>query len=157
VSPLDAFQPLSLVSAARQLEVHPFELVRILVACEALPEDLTLRPDALPNVSRMAGLERWWDDGRLDQVDPLPRSVAVALCAKLSAHAAEAPTRFDNVFRGMSAAHQPVARRVVQRLTQAGLLRTTPTPTGMHLAIAEDQAPLVALIGQGEVPENLGI
>lgn len=153
---LELFQPLSLVGAARFLEVHPFELVRILVACDALPEDLTMTMDEVDAVRGLAGLERWWDDGSLDEVEPLPRAVAVAVCAKL-AERVDAPTRFDNVFRGMGAAHQPVARRVVQRLTQAGLITAAPTATGMHLRVVDGQAPLVALIGQGEVPENLGL
>ncbi len=153
---LELFQPLSLVGAARFLEVHPFELVRILVACDALPADLTMSMDEVDAVRGLAGLERWWDDGSLDAIEPMPRTMAIAICAKL-AERLDVPTRFDNVFRGMSPAHQPVARRVVQRLTQAGLLSAAPSATGLHLSVVPGQEPLVALIGQGEVPENLGL
>ncbi len=77
---LELFQPLSLVGAARFLEVHPFELVRILVACDALPADLTMSMDEVDAVRGLAGLERWWDDGSLDAIEPIygPAGLAFA-------------------------------------------------------------------------------
>jgi CO/xanthine dehydrogenase Mo-binding subunit len=61
MSILDTHQLLGVADAARRLELHPFEVVRILVADGSLPSALRLDAATLARVRSAGGLETWWE------------------------------------------------------------------------------------------------
>jgi hypothetical protein len=148
---------MTLSEASLALGVHPFELIRVLVALGAFPPDLHLNAEEVERVRTLGGLERWWEpDSQGEAVrrsDPIAaRGIARGLCVQLIEHGLLDPTsaRLDNIFRGLDADTQAVVRAVLHALVQEGYLRTFNTPSGVNVTIASQHGENVLKIASGD-------
>ncbi len=138
---IEMFQKLTLQDLSRWLELHPYEVVRVLVAGEALPDDLRFTREDVDRVRAMGGIELWWSDppaaGGAEAEAALLAGLAGQLLAR-EVFGRERATRFDNLLRGLDPEQQRAMRRAVQRLLKAGHLATRSSPTGLRVYAPED-------------------
>ncbi|MDP2315988.1 MAG: hypothetical protein Q8P41_24035 [Pseudomonadota bacterium] len=130
---LDALRPWSVLRVANALDLHPFEVIRILATDGSLPRDLRLRPQDVARVVEAGGLEAWWDPAEASE-----RTTALlvrALARELLARGVVEPTwtRADNLFRGLEPAEQGVVRRAVNAWIRRGAMGSRMSPRGMEL------------------------
>jgi len=102
---VDAFRKMTVGQVARWLELHPFDVVRLLAAEGVFPRDLQLDTSHVEAVRRRGGLETWWE-GRPAEVpgEAYPRTLGKALVRQLLDRGVVEPTatRDDNLFRGLA-------------------------------------------------------
>jgi hypothetical protein len=137
---LELFQRMTVEQVAKWLELHPFEIVRILVADGSLPADLRLDASNVERVRAAGGLETWWEGP--PPVAPgqnaAQATVRQLLLKVLDKQYVEPRTvRADNLFRGLDAEHQRGLRRAVNALIREGVLISSMSATGLTVAIAE--------------------
>lgn len=136
---LAIFRKMTVDQAARWLEVHPFEVVRLLVSDEQLPGDLRLEPFHVERVRVRGGLETWWEEvPESGAGEPRARTLARALMAAMIERDLVDPrtTRADNLFRGLDAESQVVLRRAVNALIKEQHLVSRMAAEGLTVAIA---------------------
>lgn len=132
---IELFQKMTLQDLARWLEVHPFDIIRVLIHDSSLPDDLRFNAPDVDRVRALGGIEAWWSDPPEDDGQG---SYAASLAAELLAReiiGESASTRFDNLFRGLAPGLRAPVRAAAQSFLKDGLLVTCPTPTGMHVYI----------------------
>ena len=157
MSGLELFQRMSIEQVARWLEVHPFEIVRILVADGSLPPDLRLDAANAERVRLAGGLETWWEGPPVPSPgEHADRTLVRALLQQMVERGCVTPkfVRADNLFRGLDADHQRVLRRAVNALIKNAVVHSAMSATGLTLAIDASKLPQVrqfALEGQGPV------
>lgn len=134
-------RPKPLSQASQQLDIDPFELVRLMVAAGQRPQLLELTGIDLVRIAEFAGIERWWDDDpALPDDDNANRSrVRSAIDALLSRRfVGTRATRRDNLWRGRGADHRRVITEAVDILVDEGLLLVGPHVRGTRISVAED-------------------
>ncbi len=159
MSGIDLLQRLSVADVARWLEVHPFDILRILASEDALPADLRFESEDVDRIRASGGLEVWWQEGE-PNLDPDNQGASMfrALAGRMLEKEVGGPrtTRLDNLFRGLEADRQRIARGLVQALLQHGWLATVSTDRGTHVTITPGRMGQMASIAQGgEVPDDL--
>jgi hypothetical protein len=153
---LELFQRMSVEQVAKWLELHPFEIVRILVADGSLPADLRLDAANVERVRSAGGLETWWEappspaSGE-SAMQTLVRSLLQKVLDK--GYLASRTVRADNLFRGLDAEHQRGLRRAVNALIREGVFVSAMSATGLTLAIAgEREADVRLFASEGKGP-----
>lgn len=148
---LDSLRPWSVGRVAAALELHPFEVIRVLVSEGDVPTDLRLRPGDVARVVEAGGLEAWWDPA-----DPvaLERSAAVlvpALARQLLERGVVEPawTRADNLFRGLDPRAQAVVRRAVNAWIRAGAMGSRMSARGLELTVRPAGEPDLRGVAEG--------
>ena len=132
---VSVLRPWSIVGVAGALELHPFEVVRLLAKDGSLPRDLRLRPQDVARIVELGGLEVWWS----------PQSVATltspslvrALARELLVREVVEPiwTRADNLFRGLDAGSEGVVRRAVNVWIRSGAMGSRMSARGLELSV----------------------
>ena len=154
---IESIDRLGVGEAATELGVHPFNLIRILVAADKLPPELRFDPAELPGIAKAGGIETWWQGPR--RQDEIPaRGLLRDLCSQLVERGAvgENATRLDNLLRGLDAEDQALVRAFLQELVELSLLTTRNSPTGLRVSIVEGQEYKLADLAEGgEVPADL--
>lgn len=131
---LDSLRPWTVGRAAEALELHPFEVIRILVSEGALPPDLRLRPADMIRVVESGGLEAWWDPATAPTAgSALVRGVARQLVDRGVVEPTW--TRADNLFRGLDPRAQGVVRRAVNAWIRAGAMASRMASRGLELTV----------------------
>lgn len=126
---------LSIEEAAQSLQIHPSEVVRLLVQQGTFPPNLLLDPGLLESLCKASGIEVWWTQ------EPLPPEPGLALAQRcfefMLAKSCIEPdcTRADNLFRGLSDASAGWLRRVANTLIREGILFTRMTHLGLMVGI----------------------
>lgn len=149
---LELFQRLSVEQVARWLELHPFEIIRILVADGSLTSDLKLDSNNVERIRLAGGLETWWEGPPTPQAgETLARALVRTLCAEVIAHGGVEPTylRADNLFRGLEPQHQATLQRAVNALIKEGVLNCTMSATGKTISVVAARAADVRTFGEG--------
>lgn len=127
--------PWSVARAAEALELHPFEVVRLLAIGPGLPTDLQLRREHVARVVELGGLEAWWEEGR----PPTPADLRPLARALLARKVIEPRwTRADNLFRGLDAEGQIGVRRAVNGWIRSGAMGSRWTGRGLEVAVRAD-------------------
>jgi hypothetical protein len=141
---LDELMPQSLADVAKQLGTEPFEVVRLLVAANAVPTG-TLQVDH-ETVDRLRATGRieasWWDGVTLPQ-DANVRRARVRAAVQLLVERkriGEQTTRLDNVWRGLGADDQRLLHGALLALAEEGVLRLGATPIGLVVSIEAQAA-----------------
>jgi hypothetical protein len=159
MSGVEMLQRLTVSDVARWLEVHPFDIVRILVATGGTPHDLRFETEDVDRIRKMGGLEVWWQEGEPTLVpDREQECMLRAMASRMLEKEIGGPrtTRLDNIFRGLESKRQQLARELVQILLQHGWLATVSTETGTHVTITPGRMGQMANIAQGgNLPEDL--
>ena len=153
---VSTFDRLSVSDLARELAIHPFDLIRVLVAADALPASLSFDPKQVDGIRRAGGIETWWTTETRRPPDDIPeRSLLRALCGQLVARGVigDNATRLDNLLRGVTTQEQLTLRSLVQGLMQAGLLASRNTPSGLKVSVVEGREYALTDIAEGgDVP-----
>ncbi|MCB9763446.1 MAG: hypothetical protein H6739_27005 [Alphaproteobacteria bacterium] len=156
------FQRLTLSEVSLRLGIHPFDLIRVLVALDEMPDDLTFSEEDVDRIRERGGLETWWiDDAPAEQVrhdDPVPvRGMARAMAMQLIAHKVlgRATTRLDNLIRGLEPESQVYARNVLSKMLQEGYLQTFNTPSGLNISVVSNRAEDLRRIAGGDYPREM--
>lgn len=143
---------LSIEQAASQLELHPADLIRILVELNRFSEDLQVAKSDLERVRSVGHLQVWWtpaDNG--DTLTLSQRLLRIMLDAGL-VHPKH--TRADNLFRGLRQEARPALRRVVNTLIREEVLHsqmgTQALMVGIHPNAVDDVRQFIKT-GQGRV------
>lgn len=142
--------------AARWLELHPFEVVRILAVAGELPADLRVDGALAERVAELGGVQAWWTRPPMPEDGETPATALLrALCGHLLAHAVVEPawTRADNLFRGLDADVQPLLRRAVNGLIRDGWLAARMAASGLVVTVRLERVDaLRAFAAQGDGP-----
>ncbi len=154
---LELFQRMSLDQVAKWLELHPFEVVRILVADGTLPPDLRLDSADVERVRARGQLETWWEKPPTAEEGESPdRALVRALLRELVSRGLVEPqaARADNLFRGLDADQQRLLRRAVNALIKEGCLYSQMSALGLSVGVrlaAADSVRQFAESGGGPV------
>lgn len=136
---LELFQRMSVEQVAKWLELHPFEIIRVLVADGSLPSDLKLDASNVERIRLAGGLETWWEGAPEPTPGEAPtRGLVRGLLRKVLEKGYVEPraVRADNLFRGLDSENQRALRRAVNALIREGVLSSSMSATGLTVAIA---------------------
>lgn len=149
---LDLFEKLTLTEVARWLDLHPFEVARILGHEDQLPARLRFDRDEVDRIRDIAGVETWWDGGARPVTDEsTPRALVRSLAHKMREFELldGRTTRADNLFRGLEADDQVTVRRAVNQLIRDEHVRSVPTPRGLHVRVNDASREVISGIADG--------
>ena len=136
---LDELMPLGLADAARKLGTEPFEVVRLLVAANAVPHGpLQVDGEAIERLREAGRIEPSWWDGISLPKDANARRARIRAAVQLlidKDRVGEATTRMDNVWRGLRAEDQQLLQGALMALAEEGVLRLGATPIGLVVSI----------------------
>lgn len=156
---LSKLERLTLADVASELAIHPFDLIRILVAERCVTDNLRFDRPQVDVIRRAGGIETWWtaDSTRSDD-SILARGLLRDVCEQLVARGVvgDNATRLDNVLRGLETSEQHIVRALVQGLIQLGVLGSRSSARGLYVSIVEGREYAVADLAEGgDVPEEL--
>lgn len=154
MSVLDALLPWSVNRVADALDLHPFEVIRLVASQGPLPADLRLHPVDVARVVDAGGLETWWEEPP-DAPPPRAAHVVPALAEELLRREIVEPrwTRADNLYRGLAADGQAIVRRAVNAWIRSGVLASRMAARGLEVAVRPaGVAALQALAGGAPGP-----
>lgn len=153
---IQIFQNVSVADAARRLEIHPFELVRLLVAeGRGLPDDLRLGPEDIERARQRGGLEDWWETPPLAfPEEPRVRALVRGVIRRMMDRDLVDPhaTRADNLFRGLDAGTQVQLRKAVNLLIRDQLLTSRMDALGLMVALHPAAMPQLGAVAAGRSP-----
>lgn len=159
MSGTDLFEKLTFGQVARWLDLHPFDIARVLAARDGgLPSDLRLDDAQVDRLREMAGVETWWSGEPKAQDSVRGRALVRSLAGLLLERAVEPAFigRADNLYRGLEPADHWVVRRAVNQLILDGVLVSVPRASGLHIALAEGATATLKGIASGaEIPASL--
>jgi len=135
-SGLATFQKLSIKDLAAGLDLHPHEVVRVLVANDALTDDLRFDAGTIERVRELGGVQTWWTSAPPADDAELGKALGARFIEQ-DATSEEKATRFDNLLRGAADDRQRDVRRAAQRLLKAGHLKTCSSATGLRIYATE--------------------
>lgn len=155
---LDELMPHGLADAARELGTDPFEVVRLLVAANAVPKGaLQVDGETIDRLREIGKIDASWWDGVPLPKDTNARRARVRAAVHLLAERerfGDAGTRMDNVWRGLPPTDQHVLQAALMTLAEEGMIRVVATPIGLMVSIepkAQDAA-LRFVAGMHESP-----
>lgn len=155
---IDEFRPKKLSDAARDLGIDPFELVRLSVAFDTLPENLRFGTDLLELIGQQAGVEVWWAEERLPADDnPARAAVRGALGALLRrGYVGAKTTRLDNLSRGLDPVQADAIAEAVAVLSEGGQVLVVAAAKGTQVSAAPGQEAALSRIADGSgIPDAL--
>ena len=159
MSTLDLFEKIRVSQIASSLDLHPFEVARLLGQVGGLPRTLAFEEADIDRVRELAGVETWWGSNAPKIEDDVPGRALVRTAAQMLLDrevVGEQTTRADNLFRGLEPADQFVVRRAVNHLIREEVIKSIPTSQGLHLQVDEEQVGVLRGIADGsKIPSSL--
>ena len=159
MSTLDLFEKIRVSQIASSLDLHPFEVARLLGQVGGLPRTLAFEEADIDRVRELAGVETWWGSNAPKIEDDVPGRALVRTAAQMLLDrevVGDQTTRADNLFRGLEPADQFVVRRAVNHLIREEVIKSIPTSQGLHLQVDEDQVGVLRGIADGsKIPSSL--
>lgn len=155
---LDQLKPLDLHAAARELGVHPFEAVRLMVVSGVGAERMRCTGDTLDQLRAFGKLETWWTGQDLPDDSNPRRAVVRGMIDNMLQRnvVGETTTRIDNLWRGLDAYQRDAAEQGVMVLHELGLLRSVGSASGTQVSANPDGVEaLRELVTRGNAPAAL--
>lgn len=156
---MEQFQKLGVADIARRLEIHPFDVVRILVYNNVVRPSWRFDESDLNDIRKLGGIETWWtQECALDQDTIRARGILRSIIRELTArkHVGTSATRVDNVFRGLEPEDEILARKALNLLIQEQIVKSTPTAIGTFVSLNPEKAEVVeAILGGQDMPAAL--
>ena len=152
MSTLDLFEKIRISQMAASLDLHPFEVARLMGQVGGLPRTLAFDENDIDRVRELAGVETWWGSSAPKVDDDIPGRALVRTAAQMLIDrnvVGDRTTRADNLFRGLEPADQFVVRRAVNHLIREEVLRSIPTSQGLHLQVDESSVDTLKGIADG--------
>lgn len=144
----------SLDDVARSLELHPFDVARILGHVGELPPGLRFDNRDVDRVRELAGIERWWTGmARLPDKDPARSGALVQGLARnllQRDRVGSRTTRADNLLRGLDGADRKRLRRTINTLIRERVLRTSSSWRGLQLSVEPQRVPVLRALQEGQ-------
>ncbi len=153
----ELFEKLTLSQIARWLDVHPFDVARVLGHEGGLPAQLSFDESEVDRIRSLTCVETWWDGGPLPVQDPLrPRALLRSLALKLLQRPEGSLVRADNLARGLEGEELTLVRRAVNQLIRDNVLVGTSTARGLEVSVAPDHRDLLQSVAEGrDIPKPL--
>lgn len=155
-SGLEAFRRRSVAQVATELEVHPFDVIRLLVADGGeLPEGLRLDASDIERVRRRGGMEVWWEEPPLTfPQEPPVRAYIRGIIRRMMERELVDPhaTRADNLFRGLDPVTQVQLRKAVNLLIRDQHFTSRMAPEGLMVALHPGAITSLAAAAAGRSP-----
>ncbi len=155
---LSELQPKGLSDVAKELGVDPFEVVRLLVAADAVPESLNFNAEIIAQLKEYSGIAHWWTDNA-PPADANPKRGRVRGAVKLlidNGAVGDSTTRLDNLWRGLGAEDQLLLEQAVGLLMQDGHVQTFAAVQGAQISInAASSDTLGQFVSGGAEPPSL--
>ena len=159
MSTLDLFEKIRMSQIASTLDLHPFEVARLMGQAGGLPRTLAFEQADIDRVQDLAGVETWWGANAPKIDDAIPGRALVRTATQMLIDRGivdDNTTRADNLFRGLEPADQFVVRRAVNHLIREEVLQSIPTSQGLHLKVAGGKLNVLQGIADGsKVPSSL--
>jgi hypothetical protein len=159
MSTLDLFEKVRVSQIASSLDLHPFEVARLLGQAGGLPRTLAFEQADIERVQELAGVETWWGSNAPKIEDDIPGRALVRTATQMLIDRGvvdDNTTRADNLFRGLEAADQFVVKRAVNHLILEEILQGIPTSQGMQLRVAAGKLSVLQGIADGsKIPSSL--
>jgi hypothetical protein len=127
------YERLGLEEIAKLLEIHPSEVIRILVSLQAFPVSLKVERNMVETIKRAGKIEDWWSH----RIEPTSRVELVRQTLAILIERSTS-TRADNLFRGLPEMGGWL-KKVVNLLILEGFLVTHMETLGLMVAIAENR------------------
>lgn len=150
--------PSTFSAAGLQLELDPFEVLRLLLVAGDPIERLFLDEKQIQSVREAGQLEEWWAGVELPEDTPPERARARALVQLLLDRGVvgDNSTRADNAWRGLPPTEQAFVREVLSILIHEGCVRTFVEASGTRLSVIAESVPLLEAIAAGTaIPDTL--
>jgi hypothetical protein len=145
--------PPGLSDASKLLGLEPLEVVRILVAAEAVPERLVLSSELIEKVRTFGRVETWWPPGSRPVADTHPRRawVRTAISGLLERGlVGDKTTRMDNLWRGLAVEDQEIVQQAVEMLVEEGVLTSEGTEAGLVVSITAGSEEAIKAVVSGK-------
>ena len=159
MSTLDLFEKIRVSQIASSLDLHPFEVSRLLGQVGGLPRTMAFEQADIERVRELAGVETWWGSSAPKIEDDIPGRGLVRIAAQMLLDrkvVGENTTRADNLFRGLEPADQFVVRRAVNHLFREEVLKSIATSQGLHIQVDADKVKALQGIADGSnIPSSL--
>ena len=159
MSTLDLFEKIRVSQIASSLDLHPFEVARLLGQVDGMPHTLAFDEADIERVREIAGVETWWGTNVPSIEDGIPGRGLVRTAAQMLLDrdvVGDNTTRADNLFRGLEPADQFVVRRAVNHLIRDEVLTSIPTSQGLHLRVDTEKVNVLQGIADGsDIPTSL--
>ncbi len=159
MSTLDLFEKIRVSQIASSLDLHPFEVARLLGQVGGLPRTLAFDEGDIDRVRELAGVETWWGSNAPKIEDSVSGRGLVRTAAQMLLDrdvVGDHTTRADNLFRGLDPADQFVVRRAVNHLIREEVIKSIPTSQGLHLRVDEGKVGVLRGIADGSnIPSSL--
>jgi hypothetical protein len=156
---LDLFEKIRVSQIASSLDLHPFEVARLLGQVGGMPHTLAFEEADIERVRELAGVETWWGNNVSFIEDGIPGRGLVRNAAQMLLDrevVGDNTTRADNLFRGLDPADQFVVRRAVNHLIRDEVLTSIPTSQGLHLRVDTAKVSILQGIADGsDIPSSL--
>jgi hypothetical protein len=150
---------MALHSVARRLGVHPFELARLSGHLGEVPAGLVFDSRQVRRLESVAGAEEWWKvPPSLSEADPARTDELGKLLLAMLVERGffdRSLTRADNLFRGLSAADQARARRLINWFIRQGWMRSRTTWKGLMVSLDPERRAEVMELVEGR--SSLGL
>ena len=137
--------------AAAILELHPFDVIRILTTAGPLPKDLRIEATDIDRIRELGKIESWWDLLiEPDTGESEVKSVLRTMMRRMLDSQLVDPeyTRSDNLFRGLQPDLQLKVRKGVNLLIRERILLTRMSPTGLHVAANRPMLPAIKMFAE---------
>ena len=135
---MQLFQRQNLTEVAAILDVHPFDIARMLGQEEnGLPKELLFTPTEIKEIHDKLGLETWWKHGVKEDTPNRRIELILELARKCQRHGLKEPVRGDNLYRGLQGDDFQFVRAVVNVLIKSKILRSTTSPAGIQIQQGE--------------------
>lgn len=156
---LSKLERLSLADVAHELAIHPFDLIRILVAERCMTDTLRFDRSQVDVIRRAGGIETWWNEtSKRTDDEVMARGLLRDVCSQLVERGVvgDNATRLDNVLRGLETPEQHIVRTLIQVLVQMGMLGSRSSARGLYVSIVEGREYAIADLAEGgDVPEEI--
>jgi len=149
---LDDLLPMNLVGAANKLGVSPFEVMRLLVASDGVPDNLHFTGDQVARLRQIGQIEdSWWEGVDLpEDANPLRQRVRAALQLLIDrGHVADSVTRMDNVWRGLTEEDCGLVNDALLALVDEGHLNQISRPNGTMISVNPASSDTIQQLASG--------
>lgn len=148
---LAAKRGVSLIEAANQLSVEPFEIVRLIVAMDDDLAPFRFPPERVVAIAEFAGIEWWWTDPARRVLDENPRRSVLRTASRdlLMRASGGMSTRLDNLMRGLDAQDAQMMDQAVAMWVDNGSVIVMEDVKGTQASIALGAESLFARIADG--------
>lgn len=155
---IEEFRPSSLVDAAKEIGVNPFELVRLSVALDEPSEDLRFSAAAIAKLREKAGIRLFWAERELPDLGNPVESAVRGACGLLldEGLVGDTTTRLDNLTRGLSPLQAEAIDEAIALLAEAGSIVLMTAPAGLQVAVVAGKEDSVRGVADGSnIPDEL--